>query len=210
MFIQNHSTDQESEVSFELLIQIWMRFIIAFSSLLVFLVDPFQSRFPPEIAHMMLISYCLYSACFVFVHDMQQFRKLGASRLVHWIDTIYYAFLVVLTGGVDSIFFFFFFFPIIVSSFAWGLSEGIKVTLASAGLFTLAGLVSITTSVHYEIQRSDNAPDLSDRFRIRDRLLGWGQDHIQAQAGAIAGNQLELEPAFRDQPCDLSHPWQIG
>ena len=38
--------NQKSEASFELLIQIWMRFIIAFASLLVFLIAPFHVAFP--------------------------------------------------------------------------------------------------------------------------------------------------------------------
>jgi len=176
MFKKTQFLNQEGEASFEFLIQIWMRFIIAFSSLLVFLVDPFESRFPPEIAHMMLISYCLYAACFVFVHDMQQFRTLGTSQLVHWIDTIYYAFLVVLTGGVDSIFFFFFFFPIIVSSFAWGLTEGIKVTVVSATLFTLAGFIAITSNQHYEIHEAIMRPIFLVVFGFV--IAYWGGDRI--------------------------------
>ena len=176
MFKHTKLISPESETSYEFLIQIWMRFVIAFSSLLVFLVDPFQSRFPPQIAHMMLISYCLYSACFVFVHDMQQFRRLGASRTVHWIDTIYYSFLVILTGGVDSIFFFFFFFPIIISSFSWGLAEGIKVTVASAGLFTLAGLISITSLGNFEVHEAVMRPIFLIVFGFV--IAYWGGDRI--------------------------------
>jgi len=176
MFSHTKFINQDAEASHEFLIQIWMRFIIAFSSLLVFLVEPIESRFPPAIAHMMLISYCLYSACFVFVHDMQQFRRLGSSRIVHWIDTIYYAFLVVLTGGIDSIFFFFFFFPIIVSSFSWGLIEGIKVSVASAVLFTLAGLISFTSAEHYEIHEAIMRPIFLIVFGFV--VAYWGGDRI--------------------------------
>lgn len=176
MFKQTQLTNQASDTSSELLIQTWMRFIIAFSSLLVFFVDPFQSRFPHEIAHMMLISYCLYSACFVFVYDMQQFRKLGNSRIVHWIDTVYYSILVVLTGGTDSIFFFFFFFPIIVSSFSWGMSEGIKVTLVSAVLFTLAGYAGFVTSERFEIHEGIMRPIFLIVFGFV--ISYWGGDRI--------------------------------
>ena len=154
MFKNSPSSNRENETSFELLIQTWMRFIIAFSSLLVYLISPFESPFPHELARMMLISYCLYSACFVFLFDMQLLRNLGASRVVHWIDTIFFSFLVLVTGGVDSIFFFYFFFPIIISSFSWGLTEGIKVTAASTVLFSLASLISIITQQDYEISEA--------------------------------------------------------
>ncbi len=176
MFNQTHFISKESEASLELLIQIWMRFIIAFSSLLAFFVIPFESHFPPRIAHMMLISYCLYSACFVFVQDMQPFRRLGSNRIIHWIDTVFYSILIVLTGGSGSIFFFFFFFPIIVSSFSWGLSEGLKVTVASSILFTIASLIAIAFSENYEKVEAILRPIFLIVFGFT--IAYWGGDRI--------------------------------
>jgi signal transduction histidine kinase len=151
MFNQAQDIFQESEDSHDLLIQIWMRFVFACASLLVFFVDPTESGLPSQFTHMLLISYCLYSACFVFVYDMQLFSELAASRAAHWIDTLFFGCLIALTGGSDSIFFFFFFFPILVASFSWGFREGLKVTIASVVLFTIAGLSVISSKNPYDL-----------------------------------------------------------
>ena len=141
MLNKNQSTIQVSDESFDLIIQIWIRFVISFSSLIVFFIAPIKSPLPGELTQMLLIYYCLYSACIVFVYDMRIFRELASHRFVHWIDVIYFACLITLTGGADSIFFFFFFFPIIVASFSWGFTEGIKVTIATVVLFSITGLI---------------------------------------------------------------------
>jgi signal transduction histidine kinase len=138
---KKQSPIQASDESFDLIIQIWIRFIIAFSSLIVFFIAPIKSPLPGELTQMLLIYYCLYSACIVFVYDMRIFRELASHRVVHWIDVIYFACLIALTGGSDSIFFFFFFFPIIVASFSWGFTEGLKITIATVILYSIAGLI---------------------------------------------------------------------
>lgn len=176
MLNNSRNQNRASEASFELLIQIWMRFIIAFASLLVFLIAPFASHFPAGVTRVMLISYCLYSACFVFIFDMQQFRKLGSQRFIHWIDTLYFSILIVLTGGVDSIFFFFFFFPIIVASFTWGFTEGILVIFASSILFTIGGLISFEIGEHYEIAEAILRPIFLVVFG--SVIAYWGGDRI--------------------------------
>ncbi|MGC2164897.1 MAG: histidine kinase [Gallionella sp.] len=144
MFKQIHFVRQIGEESLDMLMQIWVRFILAGTCLLVFFIDPIATGWASKAAHILLISYCLYSLSFLFIYDMKMFRSLTTMRIIHWIDTLFIAVLIALTGGVDSIFFFFFFFPILVSSFCWGYKEGIKVTIASAALFTVAGMVSTT------------------------------------------------------------------
>jgi len=176
MLKSSHSKNQKSEASFELLIQIWMRFIIAFASLLVFLIAPFHSHFPPGVTRVLLISYCLYSACFVFIYDMQQFPNLGSQRFIHWIDTFYFAILVVMTGGVDSIFFFFFFFPIIVASFTWGFTEGLLVILGSSILFTISGLIAYEIGETYDLAEAILRPIFLVVFGSVTAY--WGGDRI--------------------------------
>jgi signal transduction histidine kinase len=176
MFKKIQDVYQESEDALDLLIQIWMRFILACSSLLVFFVDPFQSGLPSELTHMLLISYCLYSACFVFVYDMQIFRELASNRAAHWIDTILFSCLIALTGGTDSIFFFFFFFPILVASFSWGFSEGLKVTIASVMLFTIAALVAISPNHAYDLGEAILRPIYLIVFGYM--IAHWGRGRI--------------------------------
>jgi signal transduction histidine kinase len=131
----------ESEESIDLIIQVWVRFIVAFYSLLVFFVDPNQSGFAKILVDKLLIAYCLYSACLLFVYDMQNIRKFVSRYAAHWIDTLFFILLVGLTGGAQSVYFYFFFFPIIVASFSWGFSEGLRVTAASVVLCAVVSLV---------------------------------------------------------------------
>ncbi len=41
----------------------------------------------------------------------------------------------------NSIFYYFFFFSIIVASFSWGLNDGLRLTLASAAIYTIIGVL---------------------------------------------------------------------
>lgn len=196
MFNQAHNFQEESEESLDLLMQIWMRFILACASLLVFFVDPFESGLPNQLSHMLLISYCLYSACFVFVHDMQLFRELASNRATHWIDTIFFSCLIALTGGADSIFFFFFFFPILVASFSWGFREGLKVTIVSVVLFTIAGLVSISPKNPYDLGEAIMRPIYLTVFGYMIAHWGRGRIILKRRLGLIQEISTHWNPRF--------------
>jgi hypothetical protein len=49
--------------------------------------------------------------------------------------------LIAVTGGSTSMFFFFLFFSILVASFGWGFTEGVRMTLVAASLFTIVGVL---------------------------------------------------------------------
>jgi signal transduction histidine kinase len=146
----------EGEESIDLLIQVWVRFIIAFCSLLVFFVEPNNTGWSKVVVDKLLISYCLYSACLLFVYDMQNVRKFASKYIAHWIDTLFFVCLVSMTGGMESVYFYFFFFPIIVASFSWGLKEGIKVTATSV---VLSAVVSLSLAL---INRSFDTEDITE------------------------------------------------
>lgn len=196
MFKQVQDVYLESEESLDLLIQIWMRFILACSSLLVFFVDPIESGLPNHFTHMLLISYCLYSACFVFIYDMQLFHELASNRAAYWIDTIFFSCLIALTGGADSIFFFFFFFPILVASFSWGFREGLKVTLASVVLFTIAGLVSISPSKPYDLGEAVMRPIYLIGFGYMIAHWGRGKIILKRRLGLLQEISTHWNPRF--------------
>ncbi|NOU01906.1 MAG: hypothetical protein HOO95_10095 [Gallionella sp.] len=196
MFSQAQSIQQEGEESQELLIQVWLRFVLACASLLVFFVDPIESGLPSQFTHMLLISYCLYSACFVFVYDMQLFSELASSRYAHWIDTLFFGCLVALTGGSDSIYFFYFFFPILVASFSWGFREGIKVTIGAVILFTLAGLVAISAKHPYDLGEAVLHPISFIVFGYMIAHWGRGRIILKRRLGLIQEVSTHWNPRF--------------
>ena len=116
-----------------------MRLVLAASVLMAVLIDPASLSGVHRFTGLALLAYLGHSIV-VYVYA-QLDHLLSQSRLVHWLDVLWFAMIVGLTGSVNSFFFLFFFFAILVSSFRWGLQEGARVTMASAVLFTAAGLL---------------------------------------------------------------------
>jgi signal transduction histidine kinase len=193
---QLQNVHQESEKSLGLLMQVWMRFTLACSSLLVFFLDPIESGLPSELTHALLISYCLYSACFLFDYDMRLFRELASNRATHWIDTIFFSCLIALTGGADSIFFFFLFFPIIVASFSWGFKEGLIVTSVSVALFTIAGLISIPPDKGYDLGEAVLRPIYLIVFGYMISYWGEGRIVLKRRLGLLQDISTNWNPRF--------------
>lgn len=190
------SIQQENEESIELLIQIWMRFTLACTSLLIFFIDPAEAGWPSEFTHMLLISYCLYSASFVFVYDMQLFKDLGSHRAAHWIDTVFFSCLIALTAGSDSIFYFFYFLPILAASFTWGFKEGIRVTIASVILFTLAGLIAVSPQHPYDIGEAILRPVALITFGYMIAHLGRGRIILKRRLKLLQAVSTQWNPRF--------------
>lgn len=128
-----------------------MRMLLAFSALVVTLVDPSQPDRFVGLTYSFLIAYFLYSGGLYFfaLYDRQFVR----SNLLLWLDVAWFIILVSLTSGTNSIFFFFFFFPILVASFQQGFMAGIRLTIVSALLFTIIGYVSSPSGAQFELNR---------------------------------------------------------
>lgn len=118
------------------------RLVLSISALLTVFIDPAVVDGVTGFTWLVFCGYTLHSLVLYVLPKLDQpFLK---STLVHWLDVGWYALIVFFTGGSNSFFFVFFFFVILASSFRWGFEEGACVTLASAGLFALTGLVSVT------------------------------------------------------------------
>lgn len=187
---------QENDESFDLLMQVWIRFIIAFSSLLVFFVDPVDSGYPSEVTHILLISYCLYSASFVFFYDMDTFLELASKRAIHWLDVAFFSALIALTGGADSLFFLFLFFPIIVASFCMGFKEGQRVTLIAVVLFTIVGLLFIPPGKNYDLAEAIVRPICLVVFGYMIAYWGEGRIVLKRRLGLLQEIGTNWNPRF--------------
>ena len=73
-----------------------------------------------------------------------QFVAIRSLRheVIPWLDLLWYLPLIAFTSDTNSLFYYFFFFSIIVASFSWGLTDGLRLTLASAAIYTIVGLVT--------------------------------------------------------------------
>jgi signal transduction histidine kinase len=71
-------------------------------------------------------------------------KAIVAHRIIPWLDLLWYVPLVVFSSHTNNLFYYFFFFSIIVASFSWGLSDGLRLTLASAAIYTIVRVLTAT------------------------------------------------------------------
>lgn len=127
-----------------------MRLILALSALLITAIDPAEPDRLVAVTYGALIVYSVYGAILYYL------SLRGGSRLPlsisHWIDVGCFLVLVALSSGTSSIFFFFFFFAILVASFRWGFTAGLRVTVISTLFFTLIGYATAAPN-NFELNR---------------------------------------------------------
>ena len=195
MFQKIQVAQHETEESLDLFIQRLMRLVLAATGLFVFFVDPVISGLPNSFTYALLIFYCLYSASFVLMYNSPPFRELGVNRISYWIDTLFFSGLIALTGGVDSIFFAFLFFPILISSFSNGFREGLKISIASAVLFTVAGLVA-SSHAGYDIGEAVIRPIYLVAFGYMIAYWGSGKIALQRMLKLLQEISVNWDPRF--------------
>lgn len=130
-----------------------MRFILALLALLIIYFDPSEpDRYVP-VTYTTLILYTVYSAAlYIIAISRKQFFRIFIEWS-HWIDVVWYLWLIALSSGTNSIFFFFFFFSILIASFRFGFASGLMVTISSAVLFTVIGYATSPDGVPVELNR---------------------------------------------------------
>jgi len=128
-----------------------MRLILALSALLIIYIDPSEPDHNVAVTYGALFVYSLYSAALYFF-SVRRFPLLP-NRITHWVDIGCFLIIVALSSGTSSIFFFFFFFAILVASFREGFTTGVRITLASALLFTVIGFATAPTGPGFELNR---------------------------------------------------------
>ena len=130
-----------------------IRFVLSCSALLIIHLDPVEPDRLVPVTYAALILYTLYSA---IVCGLTWRSKESTQRLLawsYWVDVASYTVLVALSSGTNSIFFFGYFFAIITSSFREGYKAGLRVTIASASLFTIVSLTTAPLTPHFELNR---------------------------------------------------------
>ncbi len=133
-----------------------MRVILATSALLVLLIESMEARAWSTPVHVTLALYSLYGL--LVYHLSVRRNPIGAHRVIPWLDLLWYLPLVILTSSTNGIFYYFFFFSIIVASFSRGLGEGLRLTLASAAICTIVGVLAVPAGKTVAMNRLLLAP----------------------------------------------------
>jgi signal transduction histidine kinase len=143
------NADTLSERWIDLRLVSGMRLMLAASAFLVILIDPLEPGRNVGLTYIVLGLYTIYSTVF-FILSVRR-SDLIPARLMHWFDMVWYLLLIALSSGRSSIFFTFFFFAILVASFGWGYNSGLRLTLVSAILVSIVGIV--VALGHVELNR---------------------------------------------------------
>lgn len=130
-----------------------MRFVLAFSALLIIYIDHAEPDRLVFATYLALISYTLYSAAIYFFLARGHSFIYGFLSYSHWLDVSWYLLLIALSSGTNSIFFFFFFFATLYTSFIHGFSAGLKITIFSAVAFTVIGYATLPPDIRFELNR---------------------------------------------------------
>lgn len=131
--------DPLSEQWIDLRLIAGMRVVLGTSALLVVLIESMEARVWVRPVNLTLALYSLYGL--LLYHQSVRRNPLVAHKVVPWLDLLWYVPLILFTGR-NSNFYYFFFFSIIVASFSWGLTDGLRLTLASAAIYTIVGVLA--------------------------------------------------------------------
>ena len=131
------SQDPLSEQWIDLRLIAGMRVVLGTAALLIVLIQQSTLQIP---IYLTLILYTLYGL--LIYHLSVRRNPIVAHKLIPWLDTVWYIPLIAFSTHTSNLFYYFFFFSIIVASFSWGLSHGLRLTLASAVIYTIVSLLA--------------------------------------------------------------------
>jgi len=180
--IRAPSSDQLSEQWIDLRLIAGMRVVLGTSALLIILIEPISSLPRALPTYITLVLYALYGL--VIYHLSVQRNPLVAHKIIPWLDLVWYIPLIAFTTSTNNLFYYFFFFSIIVASFNWGLNDGLRLTLASAAIYTIVSALSGTAGTPLDINRLLLAPIGLLIFGYI--IARWGGYHTQLK------NRLKL------------------
>ena len=131
--------DSLSEQWIDLRLIAGMRVVLGTSALLISVLDVTAPRNLSVPTQIVLVLYSLYGL--LIYHLSMRRNPIAAHRIIPWLDLLWYVPLVALT--INGIYYYFFFFSIVVASFSWGLSDGLRLTLASTAIYMIVGLINV-------------------------------------------------------------------
>jgi signal transduction histidine kinase len=150
------SNDPLSEQWIDLRLIAGMRVVLGTSALLVILIGPLRPSSREMPIYFALVLDSLFGL--VIYHLSVRRNPLVAHKALPWLDLLWYLPLIAFTNGTNNLFYYFFFFAIIVGSFSWGLTDGLRLTLASAAIYTIVGLFTAPNDQPLEINNLLFAP----------------------------------------------------
>src|ERR1044072_2240242 len=123
------SSDPLSEQWIDLRLIAGMRVVLGTCALFVLLIGPMPTLPGYMPIYFILIFYSLYGL--VIYHLSLRRNPFVAHKAGPWLDLFWDVAPIAFIDNINNLFYYFFFYSIIVASFSWGLTEGLRLTLAS-------------------------------------------------------------------------------
>lgn len=171
-----------------------VRLVLALAALVIIFIDPTEPDKNVELTYGALVLYTIYSAA-VYALSLRRGGR-GPRRLTHWVDVAFYLAFVSLSSGTNSVFFLSFFFAIIVASFRFGFPEGMRVTVASAVLFSCIGYATAPPGDPFEINRFLLRPVYLLTLGYMTAYWGGGEIKLKRQLSLLRGVTRLSNPRF--------------
>ncbi|MES2977135.1 MAG: histidine kinase [Pseudomonadota bacterium] len=148
-----------------------MRLVLSVAVLLAVYIDPQGMGGVGRSTWQLFALYVLHSGLLYAGCHLRW--ALPQSRLVHWLDVLWYSLIVLVTGGIHSAFFLFFFFAILTASFRFGFEEGARVTCVSGTIYAALGLMpEVASDVPRLLVRT------SFIFALGYMIVHWGESKL--------------------------------
>jgi hypothetical protein len=150
-----------------------MRLMLALLALLSTYINPDVGETTHYVAatYAVLVLYLGYSLtlCILAVRRCPPISATAA----YWADVGWYILLIGVSKGTNSVFFFFLFFAILVASFQWGFTSGLRVTVVASVLFTGVGFVMAPAEPEFELNSFLLRP--TSLFVLGYMIACWGE-----------------------------------
>src|SRR5712691_8076959 len=147
-----------------------MRLMLALLAILSTYIDPAETTHYVAATYTVLAFYLAYSItlCTLAVRR----RSTIPATVAYWADVGWYILLIGVSKGTNSVFFFFLFFAILVASFQWGFTSGLRVTVVATVLFTGVGFVMAPAEPEFELNSFLLRP--TSLFMLGYMMACWG------------------------------------
>src|SRR5713101_8059286 len=173
-----------------------MRLMLALLALLSTYINPDVGETTHYVAatYAVLVLYLVYSLtlCTLAVR-----RRLPISATAaYWADVGWDILLIGVSKGTNSVFFFFLFFAILVASFQWGFTSGLRVTLVATVLFTGVGFAMAPDEPEFELNSFLLRP--TSLFVLGYMIACWGgaETMLKRRLALLKDVSLLANPRF--------------
>jgi signal transduction histidine kinase len=176
------------------------RLLLATLFLVAILVDVSQPALEPAATYALLAAYVALAAAIVLAIWNNWWLDAKLAGPAHAVDIVLFTLLVLLTEGYTSPFFTFFVFLMLSAAIRWGWRETALTAILVTLLYLIAGLVVVTFSAQFELQR---LVVRTGHLVILSLILIWFGSNQWRARFYLGGEELLARPSLDESPLEV-------